>query len=80
MKKLVLNLIFLSFSNLVFGQNVMITNANSPNEPSICMNKNNPNILIAGTNINNVHKSLDGGKTWSNAKLTSTYGVWGPSY
>lgn len=77
MKNLVLNLVFLTFTNIIFGQNVMITNAYSPNEPSICMNKNNPNILIAGTNINNVHKSLDGGKTWSNAKLTSTYGVWG---
>ena len=58
-------------------QNVMISNTNNPSEPSIAINPNNTNQLIAGANINSVYKSNDGGATWSRNTLTSTYGVWG---
>ena len=46
-------------------------------EPSICINKTDTNNLIAGSIYNNVHTSYDGGKTWHNAKLQSSYGVFG---
>lgn len=58
-------------------QNVMISNTNNPSEPSIAINPNNTNQLIAGANINSVYKSNDGGATWTRNTLTSTYGVWG---
>lgn len=58
-------------------QNVMISNLNSPSEPSIAINPNNTNQLVAGSNINNVYTSNDAGVTWTNNTLSSTYGVWG---
>lgn len=61
----------------VAAQNVMITNNNSPNEPSIMMNPLNTDILVAGANLNNVYNSSDGGLTWSEQEMTSSYGVWG---
>ncbi len=65
-------------TTLLFGQqNVMIDNIGSPNEPSIAINPNNTNQLVAGSNINNVYRSNDGGLTWTKSTLTSTYGVWG---
>ena len=65
----------------ITAQNVRISNSNSPNEPSIKMNPLNPNILVAGANLNNVYNSSDGGLTWNKQTMTSTYGVWGdPSF
>jgi len=61
----------------VAAQNVMITDNNSPNEPSIMMNPLNTDILVAGANLNNVYNSSDGGLTWSEQQMTSNYGVWG---
>ena len=61
----------------VVAQNVMISDNNSPNEPSIMMNPLNTDILVAGANLNNVYNSSDGGLTWSEQQMTSTYGVWG---
>ncbi len=37
----------------------------------------NPNIMVAGSILNNVHKSVDGGLTWSSSILSSSFGVWG---
>lgn len=48
-----------------------------PNEPSICISKSNPNVLVAGANIANHFESSDNGLTWSNNIITSSYGVWG---
>ncbi len=63
------------------AQNVLISNSNSPNEPSIKMNPLNTDILVAGANLNNVYNSSDGGLTWSKQTMTSSYGVWGdPSF
>nr|WP_294935067.1 T9SS type A sorting domain-containing protein [uncultured Flavobacterium sp.] len=58
-------------------QNVMISNLNSPSEPSIAINPNNTNQLVAGSNISNVYTSNDAGLTWTKNTLSSTYGVWG---
>lgn len=66
------------FSNGYAQQNVMISNTGLPAEPSIAINPNNTNQLIAGANINKVYKSSDGGQTWTIGTLSSTnYGVWG---
>lgn len=48
-----------------------------PNEPSICISKSNPNVLVAGANIANHYVSIDDGQTWKNGVLTSPFGVWG---
>ncbi len=46
-------------------------------EPSIVINRKNPNNIIAGSIYNNVYTSDDMGKTWQKAKLHSPYGVFG---
>lgn len=61
----------------VFAQNVLISNQNYPNEPSIMMDPKQPNVLIAASNIDNYYVSLDTGRTWTENTLTSSYGVWG---
>ncbi len=48
-----------------------------PNEPSICISKIDSNTVVAGANINYHFVSADGGKTWDNKMLQSTYGIWG---
>ena len=71
-------LVCVFMTTLLFGQqNIMIDNIGSPNEPSIAINPNNTNQLVAGSNINNVYRSNDGGLTWTKSTLSSTYGVWG---
>jgi hypothetical protein len=57
--------------------NIMISNQNDPNEPSIAINPKNTNELMAASNINNYYYSTDGGFTWIENTLTSTFGVWG---
>ncbi len=59
------------------AQNVMISNQNEPNEPAIIIDPKHPNVLIAGTNLNNYYISTDTGRTWTENILTSSYGVWG---
>jgi hypothetical protein len=57
--------------------NVMISNTNSPNEPSICINPKNTNIVTAGANLTSYYWSTNGGLNWTRGNLTSTYSVWG---
>ncbi|MFN8305103.1 MAG: T9SS type A sorting domain-containing protein [Saprospiraceae bacterium] len=57
--------------------NVLIGQQFNPNEPSICINPENPAQLVAGANLNNYYFSSDTGKTWTSGGLTSPYGVWG---
>ena len=52
-------------------------NGVGPCEPSISINPSNPLQIVAGSILNRVHVSNDGGKTWSNSKLESSYGVYG---
>lgn len=62
---------------LALGQNILISNENFPNEPSIMFNPRNPAIMIAGSNLNSYYLSSDTGHTWSTHLLTSEFGVWG---
>ena len=61
--------------------NVMIYSGESasyqPCEPSIAISPANPDIMVAGSVLNNVHRSTDGGWTWKTETLTSRYGVYG---
>ncbi len=74
---LVFILFFILFKNNSIAQNIMISNKNNPSEPSIIIDPKHPNVLIAGTVMNNYYLSNDTGYTWSEHILTSTYGVWG---
>lgn len=58
-------------------KNIVISSSNEPNEPTIAMHPNDPNILLGGANIFNLYRSEDGGHTWEEKELRSTYGVWG---
>ena len=61
-------------------KNVMIDSTTIPYsvcEPSICISPVNQDIIIAGSVLNNVYTSLDGGKSWSKDKLQSSHGVFG---
>lgn len=57
--------------------NVLISDVFNPNEPSICIDPNNPAHIVAGANLNNVYYSPDTGRTWVRQQLTSPFGVWG---
>lgn len=48
-----------------------------PCEPSICISPIDQNKVIAGSVLDYVHISNDGGLTWKNNKLKSSYGVFG---
>ena len=60
--------------------NIKIHSSNTglgPCEPSICISPYDPNVVIAGSVLNNYYVSEDGGKSWSKNILTSTSGVYG---
>ncbi|MFC2114158.1 T9SS type A sorting domain-containing protein [Bacteroidota bacterium] len=72
--------LILTMAHLVlFAQhtNVMISNSPSIEEPSIMLNPANPMEMVAGANLNYVFSSTNGGQSWTEKILTSTYGVWG---
>lgn len=48
-----------------------------PCEPSIYINPTNPNNIVAGSVLDFVHVSGDGGRTWQTNRLASSMGVWG---
>ena len=58
-------------------KNILIGTSYDPNEPTIAMDPNNPNILLAGPNISNLYVSKDGGNSWKEKRLRSSFGVWG---
>ncbi len=72
-------ILFLSLANSIIslGQNVLISKTNEPNEPCIVINPKQPNVILAGANINNYYMSKDTGRTWKVGRLSSSYGVWG---
>ncbi|KAA3608823.1 MAG: T9SS C-terminal target domain-containing protein [Calditrichaeota bacterium] len=64
----------------IFAQhkNILISTANTPNEPSIMIDPANTNRIVAATNINNFYYSSDAGETWESGILSSSaFGVWG---
>lgn len=46
-------------------------------EPSIVIHPKNPNIIAAGTVLDDYYYSMDGGKTWTSTTLKSSNGVYG---
>ena len=48
-----------------------------PCEPSIAIDPNNADIVVAGSILDNVYHSMDGGATWEKDQLTSPLGVFG---
>lgn len=46
-------------------------------EPSIAVDPTNTSNIYAGSVLDNFYQSTDGGKTWTNEKISSPYGVWG---
>ncbi|XLS28345.1 sialidase family protein [Flavobacteriaceae bacterium M23B6Z8] len=61
-------------------QNIKVYEASSglgPCEPSIFINPVNTNNMVAGSVIDFVHTSFDGGLTWETNSLTSPLGIWG---
>ncbi len=77
MKLLILILIFVPFCMRAQHTNIMISATGYPEEPTICINPKNTQQILAGSNLNHVFYSEDGGLTWKQEQLTSTYGVWG---
>lgn len=66
------------FTAIAQHPNVMISNSNAPEEPSIYIDPNNTQRMVAGANINNYFYSEDGGVSWQIGTLYSaTSGVWG---
>ncbi len=78
-KNKLLFLLCMLMSSMVFPQypNIMIGNAAMPEEPTIAINTKNPGQLVAGANTYLFYTSTDGGLSWLEGILTSTYGVMG---
>jgi hypothetical protein len=80
MRKLFLLVLLFITTGVGFAQytNITISTANSPNEPSICINPKNLNQLVGGANISSVYYSTNSGFNWTRYSLTnSSWGVWG---
>ena len=59
-------------------QNILISTANYPEEPTIFIDPGNTDRIVAGANIDRFYYSEDGGFTWSESSLFSEpLGVWG---
>ncbi len=70
--------LFLALNLAAQHENIMITNSNNPEEPTIYIDPFNTDRIIAGSNINNVFYSEDGGHTWNvDVLYSASYGVWG---
>lgn len=81
MKQVILSVFFtffLCFSLYAQYTNVTISSSNSPNEPSICINPKNTNLIVAGANISAYYYSTNEGLNWVTGNLvSSSWGVWG---
>lgn len=58
-------------------QNIIISQGSGLSEPSIFVNPNNTDEVVAGAIIDKYYYSQDGGFSWNSGSLTSPYGVWG---
>lgn len=85
MRKFIISILFtFLFFNIVYSQYTNVTIftpglSMAPEEPSICINPKNTNILVAGANLNYVSYSTNGGLNWATqyGLVSSSYGVWG---
>lgn len=57
--------------------NVLISNQDYPEEPSISISTKNPKYIAAGANIRSAYYSADTGRTWTAQQLIDSNGVWG---
>lgn len=48
-----------------------------PNEPTLSISRNDPRIIVGGSNTNRLYFSMDGGQTWKKKTIKSRYGVYG---
>jgi hypothetical protein len=55
----------------------ILLDADGGTEPSIAINLDNPKNIVAGSALNNVYSTIDGGLTWEKSKLQSLLGVYG---
>jgi hypothetical protein len=69
--------IILTSSSYAQHKNILISDKNSPEEVSICINPKKLWQIVAGANISNYYFSGDTGKTWRSKDLESPFGVWG---
>ena len=60
-------------------QNIMINSdtLTQCNEPGIALNPLNPMNIVVGANNTYFFSTFDGGITWAEGKMYSSYGVWG---
>jgi hypothetical protein len=73
MKKLILSLSALISMAIAFGQyeNIIISDIDYPNEPTISMNPKNTDLILAGANMESYYYSVDGGHNWTRETLIS---------
>lgn len=75
-----ISLLLLTSCNPWIWQNIMIYESNKglgPCEPSITINPKDKNNIVAGSVVDYVHISEDGGSSWITKKLDSPLGVYG---
>lgn len=75
-------ILFLSTSLSSFAQfkNIKLDEATATNracEPSITINRKDPNNIVAASILDNIYYTFDAGVTWQSHKLTSPLGVYG---
>lgn len=62
-------------------KNIMLDEQNGTGrfvcEPTIAINPRDPDNIVAGSVLDNVYYTKDGGVTWTKAKLVSPFGVYG---
>lgn len=66
---------FSQFKNIKLAEQV--DNSFSPVDPSITVNKGNPNNIVAGIGPDRIVVSNDGGQTWQTSMMKSPFGVYG---
>ena len=66
-----------AFQTLEIKNTILIQNNKYACEPSIAINPKNPNNIIAGSVMNNVHYTNDNTQNWQTDLIQSKYGVYG---
>lgn len=66
-----------SYKSIAQYKNILVSDAESPNETAIFINPKNTNQIVAGANLYSCYLSSDGGLSWNLKPMISTLGVWG---
>lgn len=78
--KCLLLFLFPFFTSFAQFKNIKLDEATPTNrvcEPTITINRKNPNNIVAASILDNVYYTMDGGGTWQTVKVTSPAGVYG---